>query len=394
MSLFRECHAVTMMGLRGIPSRLSDSLVIIIGAASAVGVFISILALATGFRTMLQHTGQPDRAIILRAGSASELGSTLSRESASTILDAAEVRRDGTGRPIGSADVVVLASLAGRTPHSAANVVLRGIGPNGLATRPEIKLLAGRLFRPGTREVVVGESAASQFEALRLGQRLSLPDGEWSIVGIFGSGGGIHNSEMLGDAETVLSAYSRTMFQSVTATLDGADAFDRLKQALESNPALAVEVVREPQYYEILYKPLEKILFLVSFGIGGIMALGAIFAIVDVIYSAVEARSVEIAILRALGYTSVSVISSILAEAMLLAGVGGALGAVVAWALFNGNAASTLGGNYSQTIFRVDIQAEVVLIGLVAALLVGLLGGLVPALAAARRPVAAALQPR
>jgi putative ABC transport system permease protein len=392
MTLFREIGAVTAMNLAGIPSRLGTSLVIVIGIAGVVGVLISVLAMAVGFSKALHNTGRPDRAIIMRGGSTSELGSTISRDNALTILDAPGVRKTADGKPVGSAEELVIVDLPQKGSDSGVNVTLRGVGPEGFATRPEIKLVAGRLFQPAVRELIVGKSAAAQFKGLEIGSHIAFRDSDWTVVGTFESGGDAHESELLADAETVMSAYRRNLFQSITVLLDDAAAFDKFKDALTTNPTLSVDVRREPDYYASLSATLQRILFFVAYVVGGIMAVGALFGALNTMYSAVSARAVEIATLRALGFGATAVVVSVFVEALLLSLIGGVIGAVLAWAFFNGNSANTLSGNFTQLVFHLTIGLDIMLVGILWACAIGMIGSLFPAIRAARLPIAVVLR--
>jgi len=392
MSLFKQIGAVTLMNLQSIPSRLGTSLVIVVGIAGVVGVLISVLAMATGFSKALDNTGRADRAIVLRGGSTSELGSTISRDNALTILDAPGVRKTADGKPIGSAEVILIVDLPQKGSDSGVNVTLRGVGPQGFDTRPEIKLIAGRVFQPAVRELIVGKSAQAQFRGLDIGSHIGLRDSDWTVVGEFESGGDAHESEILADAETVMSAYRHNLFQSVTVLLDSVAAFDGFKDALTTNPTLSVDVKREPEYYAGLSKTLKTILFFVAYVVGGIMAVGALFGSLNTMYSAVSARSVEIATLRALGFGAAPVVISVFVEALLLALAGGAIGAALAWFSFNGNAANTLSGNFTQLVFHLTIGPDIMLLGIVWACAIGMIGSLFPAIRAARLPIAVVLR--
>ena len=392
MSLFKQIGAVTLMNLQSIPSRLGSSLVIVVGIAGVVGVLISVLAMATGFSKALNNTGRPDRAIVLRGGSTSELGSTISRDNALTILDAPGVRKTAEGKPIGSAEVILIVDLPQKGSDSGVNVTLRGIGPEGFDARPEIKLIAGRMFQPAVRELIVGKSAQAQFKGLEIGSHIALRDSDWTVVGQFESGGDAHESEILADAETVMSAYRRNLFQSVTVLLDDVAAFDGFKDALTTNPTLSVDVKREPEYYAVLSKTLKMILFFVAYVVGGIMAVGALFGALNTMYSAVSARSVEIATLRALGFGATPVVISVFAEALLLAAAGGAIGAALAWFFFNGNVANTLSSNFTQLVFHLTIGPDIMLLGIAWACAIGMIGSLFPAIRAARLPIAVVLR--
>jgi len=390
--MWKQISAVTLMNLQSIPSRLGTSLVIVVGIAGVVGVLISVLAMAIGFSKALDNTGRPDRAIVMRGGSTSELGSTISRDNALTILDAPGVQKDAAGKPIGTGEIILIVDLPQKGSDSGVNVTLRGVGPQGFEARPEIKLIAGRMFRPAVRELIVGKSAQAQFKGLEIGSHLALRDSEWTVVGVFESGGDAHESEILGDAETVMSAYRRNLLQSITVLLDNVAAFDAFKDALTTNPTLSVDVKRETDYYAGLSARLKTILFVVTYVVGGIMAVGALFGALNTMYSAVSARSVEIATLRALGFGATPVVISVFVEALLLALIGGAIGAALAWLFFNGNAANTLSGNFTQLVFHLTIGPDIMLLGILWASAIGMIGSLFPAIRAARLPIAVVLR--
>lgn len=390
--MLKQTLAVTLMNLRSLPSRLGSSLVIVIGIAGVVAVLISVLAMSQGFRKTLSNTGRMDRAIVLRGGSDAELTSAITRDAALTVIDAAGVKRAADGKPLGSAEAVVVVSLPKLSDASDANVTLRGVGLQAFELRPEIHLVEGRMFAPAVREVIVGRSAQQQFGGLSVGSQIAFRDSAWTVVGIFESGGDSHESELLADAETVLSAYRRNAFQSVTVMLDSTDAFNAYKDALTSNPALTVKVQREPEYYAAQSKRLATVLNFLGYFVGGIMAIGAMFGALNTMYSAISARLMEIATLRAIGFSATPVVISVLVEALLLALAGGLIGALIAWVFFNGNAVNTLGSNFTQVVFRLSVDASLVRLGLLWACAIGLVGGLLPALRAARLPVVEALR--
>lgn len=390
--MFKQTLAVTSMALRGIPRRSGTSLVIVIGIAGVVAVLVSVLAMALGFQQTLNQAGRPDRAIVLRGGSDAELSSSISREAALTILDTRGVRRDGSDRPIGSAEAVVIVSLPTLADGNESNVTLRGVGPQAGALRPELRIVEGRMFEPAVRELIVGVGAARQFAGLGLGDRIAFRDSDWTVVGLFETGGDSHESELLADAETVLSAYRRNGYQSVTVQLDASEGFDAFKTALTSNPALTVDVQRENDYYASKSRQLTRVLNFLAYVVGTIMAVGAMFGALNTMYSAVATRGVEIATLRAIGFGSGPVVVSVMAEALLLALIGGALGAALSWLFFNGNAVNALGPGFSQVVFRLRVDPPLIAVGIVWALVIGMLGGLLPALRAARLPVVDALR--
>ena len=392
MSAFRQIATVTAMNLRAIPQRLGTSLVIVIGIGGVVAVLVSVLAIAVGFNEAVKGSGRPDRAIVLRASSNSELSSTLARDAVLTIEDSQAIKKDANGRPIADAEVVVIIDRPQKGSGTGANVTMRGVGAMAWALHPELHLTAGRLFEPGKREIVVGKNAATQFEGLEIGNVITIREGDWTVVGTFESHGDAHESELLADAETVLAAYRRDVFQSVTALLQSEDSFDAFKTELTTNPALQVEVSREPAYYASLSETLNTVLTVVGNFIGGIMAVGALFGALNTMYSAVSARSVEIATLRAIGFGAGAVVVSVFVEALLLSLTGGVIGAAIAWIFFNGNAANTLSGNFTQVVFKLSVTPGLIALGITWAAAIGLVGGLFPAIRAARQPIATALR--
>ncbi len=391
-ALWNQIAAVTANNVRNIPARLGLSAVIVIGITVTVAVLVSVLAMAAGFGRTLANTGHVDRVIVLRGGSNAELTSTLSRDNTQTIMDAAGVAIGLDGQRVASAEIVAVVNLKQKKTGTKANVTLRGVGPEGMALRPEIHLVAGRLHRRAVRELIVGRAAFVQFEGLEIGSRLLLHNSEWTVVGVFESGGDVHESELIADNETVLSAFRRNLFQDVVLRLQSAETFPELKAALTSNPTLSVDVKRETDYYAEQSRQLSTLLFFIAYVVGGIMAAGAVFGALNTMYSAVATRQLEIATLRAMGFGALPVVISVLAEALLLALGGGMLGALLAWLFFNGNVVNTLGANFTQVVFKLSVTPANVASGIVLALAIGIVGGLLPALRAARLPVAQALR--
>lgn len=390
--MFKQTTAITAMNLRSIPLRLGTSWVIVIGIAVTVAVLVSVLAMVAGFSKTLANTGRPDRAIVLRGGSNAELSSTISRENTINIMDAPGVKKNADGKPIASAEMVAVVALPQRSTGTDANVTVRGVGPQAFELRPEIHLIAGRMFQPAVRELIVGRSALQQFKGVDIGSHISFRNTDWTVVGEFESNGDAHESELMGDIETVLSAFRRNLFQSVTVLLDSPQAFDHFKDQLTTDPTLTVDVKREPDYYREQSQQLNKLLNFLAYFVGGIMAVGAVFGALNTMYSAVSARALEIATLRAIGFGSAAVVVSVLAEALLLSLLGGAIGATAAWLFFNGNTVNTLGSNFTQVVFHLTVTPQLLASGIVWAVMIGVLGGLFPAIRAARLPVATALR--
>lgn len=393
MKMFRQIGSVTMMNLRSLPQRVGTSLVIVIGIAGVVAVLVSVLAMSTGMIRTMNNTGRDDRAIVLRNGSAAENGSAIPRESARLIMEGAGIKRDVDGKPIASADSLRLVNLFKRDDGAEVNVALRGVGPKVLTLRPEMKVIAGRMFNPAVNEIIVGKAAQAQFKGLELGSKVTTRGATWTVVGVFSSGGDSHESSLMTDAETLNSADRRGGFQSVTVMLDSPAGFQRFKDSLTSNPALAVDVARERDYFKNQSATMSKVVSYIAYIVGGIMAVGAIFGALNTMYSAVSSRLRDIATLRAMGFGATAMVMSVLVEALVLAFIGGAIGATIAWLFFNGHVVSTsAGGATAHLIFELTVSWQLIVIGIVWACAIGLIGGLFPAVRAARLPVATALR--
>jgi putative ABC transport system permease protein len=387
MNAVRQIVAVTAIGLRAIPQRLGSSLVVVVGMACVVAVTISILSMSRGFMRTMSSTGRADRALVLSRNAQYEGASSITRDNVPVIADAPGVRRFADGKPIVSADSLAYVAVTKKSNGVDAYVDVRGMGPGGFAVRPEIRLINGRLFRPATHELIVGRSAQTAFEGLEVGSKVGLSEGDWTVTGTFESGGSAFESGILVDAETLLSSLRANAFKSMTVLLTDPAAFNQFKTALTTNPTLAVDVMRETDYLALQARDLNRFLTIVAYLVGGVMGLGALFGALNTLYSAVSTRSTEIATLRVFGFGAGAILTSILAEALLLSLIGAALGALLAWLAFNGNlhAAGSL-------VFRLRVAPSLVAEGIGFACAIGLLGGLLPALRAARVPVAVALR--
>ena len=387
MARIKQIVAVTGMGLRAIPDRVGASLVIVIGMALVVGVTISILSMSVGFMRTVHNTGRIDRAIVLSHGPQYEFESAISRDNMLTIADAPGIKIGSDGKPIVSAEYLTAVLVTKKSDGLDAYVSLRGVGPEAFALRPEIKLVSGRMFQSARHELIVGKSALAQFEGLEVGGQVPLPEGDWTITGSFESNGDEHESELLADSETVLSAMRANTFHSVTIMLQRPESLEVLQTAITTNPTLGVDVTRETQFLAAQSKYLNTFLTTIAYVVGGIMGLGATFGALNTMYSAVSARAMEIATLRAIGFSGIAVVVSVLAESLVLAVAGAAIGAVAAWIAFNGNL-HAVGG----LVFRLAVTPSLVALGLGFAFTLGFIGGLFPAIRAASLPVADALR--
>jgi putative ABC transport system permease protein len=392
----RELLAVTGMSLLGIPKRPGSSSVIVVGIAGVVAVLICVFALAIGFTETAARTGRADRALILGRGALSEAASRLSRDNANTILDRPEISKGRGGKPIASAENLLSVRFTDQHTGIDSFATLRGVSPAAALLRPEVRLVAGRMFKPGVREIIVGRSAQRRLHGLQVGDIISAAQGvDWTIVGAFVSDEDTHESEMLTDIETLLSAFERNDFNSVTVLLDNPASFDSLRAALATNPSLSVDAKRESEYFAEASKDRGRLLKFIAYVIGGVMAFGAIFAAVNAMYSAIGTRTVEIATLRAIGFSGDSVLVSVLVEALVLVAVGAMIGAFLAWFFFNGSSVSTLSGaSPSPVTYSLHVTPALITLGIGCAALIGLVGGLIPAIRAATLPVATVINRR
>lgn len=386
----RQTLAVAAVGIASLPQRWGASSVIVVGIAGVVAVLVAMLAMGEGFSATLKQTGNEDSAIILRGGSQAETNSVIGRDLAPLVSALDGIARGEDDRPLVSPELSQVVNLPTRADGTDANVQLRGVGAQAWALRPGIKVVEGRRFEPGLRELMAGQGARQQFRGLDVGTRLALGNQEWTVVGIFASGDA-HDSELWADAEVVGSTYNRNAFQSVTVKLvDG--GFERLKAALAADPRLKLDVLTTRDYYAKQSEGLTKLITILGTVIGAIMAIGAVFGALNTMFAAVATRAREIATLRALGFRGLPVVVAVMLETMLLALAGGLLGAGLAWLVFNGYTVSTLGSNFSQVVFSFKVSPELLWTGLKWALGIGLVGGLFPALRAARLPVTEALR--
>jgi putative ABC transport system permease protein len=387
----RLALTATRIGIAGLPQRWGASSVIVIGIAGVVGVLVAMLAMGEGFKATLDSTGGDDTAIVLRGGSQAETNSVITRDQAPLISALAGIARGEDGRPVISPELSQVVNLPSMADGTDSNVQFRGVGPAAWALRPNLKIVEGRRFGAGLREIVVGRGAQRQFRGLKVGSQLKLANQMWTVVGVFASGDS-HESELWADVDVLGPAYQRQAYQSVTVKLDGKNGFKQLKAALAADPRLKLDVSTTHDYYAKQSEGLTKLIKALGSIIGAIMAIGAIFGALNSMYAAVAGRAREIATMRAIGFRGLPVVTAVMLETMLLALVGGALGALLAWLMFNGHTVSTLGNNFSQVVFQFRVSPSLLWTGLKWALGIGLVGGLFPALRAARLPVTEALR--
>jgi putative ABC transport system permease protein len=385
--------AVTGLNLRTIPQRLGSSGVAIVGIAGVVVVLVSVLSIAAGFTAAMSGAGSPARALVMRSGADSEMTSGVSGPEADIIRQAPGIRRDGQ-TAAASAELYVIIDLPKRSTGTAANVPMRGIEPTTLAVRDNASIVEGRMLTFGTNEIVVGRAASGQFAGLSLGSTVTSGQNTWEVVGIFEADGGVNETEIWCDARVLQGAYRRgNTYQLVMARLDASDSFDAFRDWLTANPQLNVQVRRETEYYAQQSRALNGLIRTVGFGIAALMGIGAVFGAILTMYTAVSTRSREIATLRALGFDASSVVVSVLVESLALAALGGAAGGLIAYAAFNGYQTSTMNfQTFSQVAFAFRVTPELLGLGLVYALIMGFIGGVFPAIRAARLPIPTALR--
>ena len=390
---FTQTAALTALGVRTIPQRLGASIVGMVGVAGVVIVFIAVLSIAEGFRAAMADAGRPERVLVMRTGADSEMTSGLSGPEADVIKQAPGISRDGN-RPLASAELYVLVDLNKRSTGTAANVPLRGIEPAAMQTRDEARIVQGRMFEFGTNEAIVGVGASRQFAGTELGAEIRSGQLTLRVVGLFEAGGSVAESEIWTDSRLLQNVYRRgNSYQIVFARLDTVASFEPFRDWVTTNPQLDVQVRRESEYYAAQSQMMTSLIRGIGFVIAALMGIGAIFGAVLTMYNAVATRTREIATLRALGFNTLSVIVSVLAESLALAAVGGLVGGLTAYLAFNGYQTSTMNfQTFSQVAFAFRVTPELLATGLFYALTMGLVGGLLPAIRAARLPISSALR--
>lgn len=387
----RLALAATRIGVASLPQRWGASSVVVVGIAGVVGVLVAMLAMGQGFQSTLNSTGDDTTAIVLRGGSQAETNSVITREQTPLLSTLPGVSKDAQGRPMISPELSQVVNLVSKGDGTDVNAQFRGVGEMGWLVHDKVKVTEGRQFKPGLREIVVGKGAQSQFRGLDVGQTLTLGNQQWTVVGAFNSGDS-HDSELWTDAETLATTYQRGAWQSISVRTDGKAGFDQFKAAVAADPRLKLDVETTKAYYAKQGGGLTKLISVLGTVIGAIMAFGAVFGALNTMYAAVATRAREIATMRAIGFRGVPVVTAIMLETMLLALIGGLLGGLVAWAIFNGYSVSTIGSNFSQVVFQFKVSPELLWSGLKWALGIGLVGGLFPALRAARLPITTALR--
>lgn len=391
--MLSQILAVTSVNLRSIRQRLGSSTVAVVGIAGVVLVFVGVLSIADGVNATMKASGDPNTVLILRAGSDTEMTSGLLGDWIPIIQDAPGIAHDAAG-PLVSPELFVVVDNPLRRNGRVGNVPLRGVTPAAFKVHNRVKIVEGRPFEFGKNEIIVGRAAERQFSGLDVGSTVKWGENTWAIVGVFEDGGSVGESELWCDVKILQPAYRRgNTYQSVYATLASPASFQQLKDSLTTNPQLTVSAMREPEYYATQSETLQNVIRTIGLIIGLLMGTGAVFGAVNTMYTAVASRTREIATLRALGFGSFPVVFSVLVEAALLSVLGGVIGGAIAWAAFDGYQTATMNfQSFSQIAFAFSVTGKLLATALFYALLMGLLGGLLPAIRAARLPVVTALR--
>jgi putative ABC transport system permease protein len=390
---FAQVFAVGLLNLRMLPQRFGSSAATVVGVAGVVTVFVAVLSIGEGFRATLEQTGSPSTALVMRTGADTEMMSLVSQEDSRVIQDAPGIGRGANG-PQASPEMLVLVDVPKISTGTDANVPLRGVTPVAFEVRTKLRLQSGRKFEPGRNEIMVGAGAVREFAGLRLGDLKRWGKTDWTVVGIFTDGGSVAESEIWADLNVLQGAYNRgTIVSDVYARLSSPEKFDEFKAALTTDPRLSVRVVRETEYFAEQSQLLTSIVTRLGFLIAAMMGVGAVFGAINTMYSAVATRTREIATLRALGFGGGPVVISVIAESILLAVAGGVIGGSLAYVVFNGYHASTINWqSFSQVAFAFRVTPALLVQGFCYSVVIGLVGGLFPAIRAARTSVAAALR--
>jgi putative ABC transport system permease protein len=388
-----QIAAAAKFGLLSIPRRRGAVLATVLGIAGVVTVLVGVLSISAGFKQAMTASGAPDTAIVLRSGADSEMVSGFGRDETRVIGDSPGVARSPQG-PLSSAELFVIIDIPKRTTGADANVPLRGVERAAFLVHDRFKIIRGRMFDWGKNEVVVGSGAALEFAGLEVGSSIKVGHAEWPVVGVFSADGGVAESEIWSDATVLQEAYHRgNSFQSVQAKLVSAAAYEQFKDSLTSNPQLNVKVERQSEYYVERSETMTRLITTLGLLIAFLMALGAVFGALNTMYSAVSTRTREIGTLRALGFGAGAVVIALMIESLVLAIVGGVLGGSLAYFAFNGFHTSTMNfQSFSQVAFAFRVTPQLLLRGIIWAAAIGLVGGLFPAIRAARLPIAAALR--
>jgi putative ABC transport system permease protein len=391
-SLWRQVIAVTTINLMSISQRRWLSLSTVIAIALVVVVLLAFLAMANGFQRTIAGSGADDIAIVLRAGSQAEINSTVSRDQVRLIEDGPGIAKGSDGKPLTSAELYLVVDGVKRTTQTKANLPLRGIGAQGATLRKGVAITQGRMFAPGSNEIVVGKSLLREFDGFDLGSTVGFGTTRWTVVGVFESGGSVFESEIWADLPVVQSLFNRNnIFQTVRVRLTSPAAVNELKAYNDGDPRLKLDVKSEAVYFAEQSSQTTDLIQKLGWPLAIAMAFGALAGALNTMYSSVAARATEIATLRAIGFGGFPAFVGTLVESLSLSAIGGLIGAAATWLIFDGISASTLGGNFTQVVFDFKLSPALIVEGVALALVVGLIGGLFPAIRAARLPIVSGL---
>lgn len=393
MSLISQVSAVTSMNLRSLPQRFWPSVATVVAVALVVGVLLGFLALSNGFRQTLNGTGSDDVVVFARKGAGGELNSILGREQQQLIEEAPGLAKGADGKPLASAELYVIVNGKRKSTGLKANLPLRGVGPNAQLVRSNIAIAEGRMFTPGVAEIVVGKKVVENFAGFELGQTVRLSGQDWKIVGIFDAGGSAFESELWADIALLQSVYSRgSSVQTVRAKLTSPDALKQVQDYNEGEERLKLDVRTEKAFYASQARGVSDLIFYLGWPLAIAMSFGALAGALNTMYASVDSRMREIATLRAIGFGGPPAFVGTMVEALILAAIGGVLGALGVYLLFNGATASTLGSGFTQVGFSLALTPALVVEGIILALIIGFAGGFFPAIRAARAPLLAAFR--
>jgi putative ABC transport system permease protein len=393
MALLSQIFSISLMNLRNIPARLGSSMVIVVGIGGVVTVLVALLAMAHGFQAAMRGPGHDDRAIVLRAGSNSEINGSITYEQAKIISNKPGIKKSPSG-PLMAGESYVSVNINKFGSDSPANVPLRGVDEMSFKVRPEVTIVEGRNIEFGKFEVIVGAGANSQFQGLEIGKTVSLRNMDWMVVGVFDTGGSIYDSEIWADVLKLNSVFGRgSTFSSLTVRLSSNEHFEQLKATLIADPRLTTKIQRESDFYAAQSQTTNQLIVGVGIIVSSIMAIGAIFSVLNTMYTAVSVRSTEIATLRVLGFARIPIVVSVMIESIVLAMIGGSLAGLLTYLFFNGFTVSTIGSN-TQVSFEFMVTIKLIVTGVIVALVLGIVGGLFPSVSAARMQITTVLRGR
>lgn len=390
--IFSQIWTVVAMNVRSLPQRLWMSLAAVLAVAVVVAVLLSFLAMSNGFANTLSGTGSDEVAIVTRSGSQSELNSVIGRDSVNIVSTAAGIATTANGQPFYSAELYVVVDGRKKSSGTKVNIPMRGISLIGFDLRDQVSITSGRMYVPGTSEIIVGQGVLNQFNGFELGQEVTFGKTRWTVVGVFSTGGTAFESELWADARMVQDLFNRgNSFQTMRIKLSEPGNITGIEELIENDPRLILDVDTEADYFAAQGKALEGIVW---FGwiISIVMGLGALAGALNTMYTSVSSRSGEIATLRAIGFSNTSAFVGTLVESIVLSLVGGVIGALVSYSFMDGLTTATMGASFTQIVFTFELSPELFQNGILLALAIGLIGGFFPAWKAARVPVIVAFR--